>query len=500
MMSEVHGDEQDQGPKRRILIAGATGYIGGRLLPALENAGFKVRCLVRQPRSVRSTGGKSEVIAGDVLDRTSLVRAFEGIDTAYYLVHSMGTSGDFQNEDRLAAKNFGNAARDAGVQRIIYLGGLGDSRESLSSHLRSRHEVGEILRESGVIVIELRASIVIGSGSLSFEMIRALTERLPVMIAPRWVATLTQPIAIEDLIAYLLASAELPIRESRVFEIGGADCVSYGDLMREYARQRGLRRLFISVPVLTPRLSSLWLGLVTPLYARVGRKLIESLRNQTTVLDKAAESVFRLRPRSSGEAIARALRNEDLEYARTRWSDSISSAGPQRSWAGVRFGGRIVDSRLAQVRRSPAVSFGPIRRIGGRAGWYYADWLWRLRGFLDLLCGGVGMRKGRQNEEVPTVGATLDCWRVETFEADRRLRLAAEMKLPGRAWLEFEVEGSNSHSTIRQTAIFDPLGIWGLMYWYALYPFHQFMFAGMLRGIVSAAMRERSTPGEGSSV
>jgi uncharacterized protein YbjT (DUF2867 family) len=492
--------ERDQRPMRRILIAGATGYIGGRLLPALEHAGFKVRCLARHPRSVRSTGGKMEVIAGDVLDRTSLVPAFEGIDTAYYLVHSMGTSGDFQNEDRLAAKNFGEAAREAGVQRIIYLGGLGDRSESLSSHLRSRHEVGEILRESGVVVIELRASIVIGSGSLSFEMIRALTERLPVMIAPRWVATLTQPIAIEDLIAYLVASAELPIRESRVFEIGGADCVSYGDLMREYARQRGLRRLFISVPVLTPRLSSLWLGLITPLYARVGRKLIESLRNQTTVVDKSAETVFGLRPRSSGEAIARALLNEDLEYARTRWSDSISSAGPQRSWAGVRFGSRIVDSRVAQVNRSPAVSFAPIRRIGGRTGWYYADWLWRLRGFLDVLFGGVGMRRGRQNEEVPTVGATLDFWRVETFEADRKLRLGAEMKLPGRAWLEFEVEGNNSHSTIRQTAIFDPLGIWGLVYWYGLFPFHQFVFSGMLRGIVSAAIREPSTPGEGTSL
>lgn len=485
---------------KRILITGATGYIGGRLLPALEDAGFKVRCLARQPQAVRSTGGETEVVAGDVLDRPSLTTAFQGIDTAYYLVHSMGTSGDFENEDRLAAKNFGEAARQAGVQRIIYLGGLGDSSESLSSHLRSRHEVGELLRESGVVVIELRASIVIGSGSLSFEMIRALTERLPVMIAPRWVATLTQPIAIEDLIAYLIASAELPIRESRMFEIGGADCVSYGDLMREYARQRGLRRLFISVPVLTPRLSSLWLGLVTPLYARVGRKLIESLRNQTTVVDKSAETVFGIRPRSSGEAIARALLNEDLDYARTRWSDSLSSAGPRRSWAGVRFGSRFVDSRVAQVNRSAALSFAPIRRIGGRTGWYYADWLWRLRGVLDLLFGGVGMRRGRQNDDVPVGGGTLDFWRVEAYEADRKLRLVAEMKLPGRAWLEFEVEGNTSQSTIRQTAIFDPLGLWGLAYWYALYPFHQFVFAGMLRGIVSAATRETGRPGKGNAL
>ncbi|HSE38235.1 MAG TPA: SDR family oxidoreductase [Blastocatellia bacterium] len=493
----IDSEGQDQNPKRRILIAGATGYIGGRLLPALEIAGYKLRCLARQPQSVHLTCSETEVIAGDVLDRRSLTPAFEGIDTAYYLVHSMGTSGDFQNEDRLAAKNFGEAAREAGVQRIIYLGGLGESNESLSSHLRSRHEVGEILRESGVVVVELRASIVIGSGSLSFEMIRALTERLPVMIAPRWVATLTQPIAIEDLIAYLIASAELPLRENRVFEIGGADCVSYGDLMREYARQRRLRRLFISVPVLTPRLSSLWLGLVTPLYARVGRKLIESLRNQTTVVEKSAETVFDIRPRGSREAIARALLNEDLEYARTRWSDSLSSAGPQRSWAGVRFGSRIVDSRLAQVNRSPAVSFAPIRRIGGKTGWYYANWLWRLRGHIDRMFGGVGMRRGRLKDEAPTIGGMLDFWRVETYEPDRKLRLAAEMKLPGRAWLEFEVEGNTSHSTIRQTAIFDPLGVWGLLYWYALYPFHQLVFAGMLRGIVSAAGREPSRPSEG---
>ena len=485
----------EQHPKPRILLAGATGYVGGRLLPALEDAGYRVRCLARRPQSIRSTAADTEVVAGDVLDRRSLSPAFEGIDIAYYLVHSMATSGDFEQDDRLAAQNFGEAAREAGVRRIIYLGGLGDKSESLSSHLRSRHEVGEVLRESGVVVIELRASIVIGSGSLSFEMIRSLTERLPIMIAPRWVATLAQPIAIEDLIAYLAASAELPVDESRVFEIGGADCVSYGDIMREYARQRGLRRLFIPVPVITPRLSSLWLGLVTPLYARVGRKLIDSLRNQTTVRDKSAESVFSIRPRGVRDAIARALKNEDHEHARTRWSDALSSAGPQRPWAGARFGSRIVDSRVAQLDRSPACSFAPVRRIGGKTGWYCADWLWRLRGNLDLLFGGVGMRRGRLDDDVPTVGGTLDFWRVESYEADHKLRLSAEMKLPGRAWLEFEVEGNTSHSTIRQTAIFDPVGLCGLIYWYALYPAHQFVFAGMLRGIVSAALSDPNLPG-----
>ncbi|HSB08360.1 MAG TPA: DUF2867 domain-containing protein [Blastocatellia bacterium] len=486
----------DHSQKRRILVAGATGYVGGRLLKALELAGYAVRCLARRPEYLLSiAGAETEVAAGDVLDRSSLVGAFQGIDTAYYLVHSMSTSGDFEEEDRRAARNFGDAAREAGVVRIIYLGGLGEAATSLSAHLRSRHETGKILRASGVPVIELRASIVIGSGSLSFEMIRALTERLPVMIAPRWVATLAQPIAIEDLIAYLVESAELSLDESRVFEIGGADRVSYGGIMREYARQRGLRRLFIPVPVITPRLSSLWLGLITPLYARVGRKLIDSLRNETTVKDKSALTSFSIRPRGISEAISRALRNEDHEHAQTRWSDALSAGG--RSWAGTRFGTRIVDSRVARVECQPKGAFSPIHRIGGRTGWYYADWLWRLRGYLDLLFGGVGMRRGRRNDDAPTPGGTLDLWRVELFEPDRRLRLSAEMKLPGRAWLEFEVEGCGSYSTIRQTAIFDPVGLGGLIYWYALYPVHQLVFAGMLRGIARAASRGPIVPNQG---
>jgi uncharacterized protein YbjT (DUF2867 family) len=414
----------------------------------------------------------------------------EGVHTAYYLIHSMGSNGDFELEDRQAAQNFAAAARAAGVQKIIYLGGLGESEKDLSAHLRSRHEVGRILRESGVPVIEFQASIVVGSGSLSFEMIRALVERLPVMIAPRWVATPAQPIAIDDLLAYLAEALELPTGETHIFEIGGADQASYGEIMHEYARQRGLRRWIIPVPVLTPRLSSLWLGLVTPVYARVGRKLIESLRHPTVLKDQKALWVFKVRPRGFREAIARAIRNEDREFAHTHWSDALSSAGARRGWGGVRFGARIIDSRIACVKCPPAKAFAPVRRIGGRTGWYYGDWLWRIRGWLDLLVGGVGLRRGRRDPEFPAVGATLDFWRVEAFEPERRLRLAAEMKLPGRAWLEFEVQGNNDASFIRQTAFFDPVGLTGLLYWYALYPLHQFVFAGMLRGIAAAAMRE----------
>jgi uncharacterized protein YbjT (DUF2867 family) len=474
-----------------ILITGATGYVGGRLLKTLEAAGHRVRCLARRPEVLRSTvATETEVMQGDVLNPNSLLPALEGVDTAYYLVHSMGSSGAFEEEDRRAARNFAEAAHRTGVRRIIYLGGLADRNNPLSSHLRSRHEVGDVLRESGIPVIEFRASIVIGSGSLSFEMIRALVERLPIMITPKWVSVLAQPIAIDDLLAYLLAALQLPVEEHRIFEIGGAEQVSYGDLMREYARQRGLPRLMIRVPVLTPRLSSLWLGLVTPLYARVGRKIVDSICHPTIVGDTTALRTFPIRPIGMSEAVARALRNEDHEFAQTRWSDALSSGGPPTSWGGVRFGSRLVDSRVARVPVSPTAAFAPIRRIGGATGWYYGNWLWRLRGLLDLLLGGVGVRRGRADPERLRVGDTLDWWRVEAFEPDRRLRLWAEMKLPGRAWLEFEVEGNTHSSTIRQTAIFDPVGLSGLAYWYMIYPLHQLIFAGMLRGIVAASLRE----------
>jgi len=363
-----------------ILLTGATGYVGGRLLRSLRGAGHRVRCLARRPEYLAShVDGEVEVYQGDVLDPASLERAFEGVDVAYYLVHSMGQGKDFEAIDRQAARNFAAAARAKGVGRLIYLGGLGSAREDLSPHLRSRHEVGEVLRQSGVPVIELRASVVLGSGSLSFEMLRSLVERLPLMVTPRWVKVLAQPIAITDLLGYLTAALDLEIDGSRIFEIGGADQVSYGDMMREYARLRGLRRVMIPVPVLTPRLSSLWLGLVTPLYARVGRKLIESICHPTIVRDAAALEVFDVRPRSCRQALAEALRNEDEELATTRWSDALSASGREPAWGGERVGSRLVDSRWVDVAVTPEAAFLPIRRIGGKTGWYYANWLWRLR-------------------------------------------------------------------------------------------------------------------------
>jgi len=474
-----------------ILLTGATGYVGGRLLTLLENRGLPVRCLTRRPEAlahrVRST---TTIARGDVQNAESLTSAFDGVDTAYYLVHSMGEKSDFEARDRIAAENFANAARAAGVRRLIFLGGLGNPDEKLSKHLRSRQETGDVLRASHPQVIEFRASIVIGSGSLSFEMIRSLVERLPIMICPRWVRVKAQPIAIEDLLAYLVAALELPDGASQIFEIGGPEQVSYGQIMREYARQRGLVRWMIPVPLLTPYLSSLWLGLVTPLYARVGKKLVESLRNPTLVSNNLAESVFSIRPRNVREAISRALINEDREFAESRWSDALSSAGEARAWGGERFGSRLVDSRTITVSVSPEQAFAPIRRIGGKNGWYYGNWLWSLRGLLDLLVSGVGMRRGRLDPEELRVGDPLDFWRVEVFDRPKLLRLRAEMKLPGRAWLEFEVTPNGNGATIRQTAIFDPVGLAGLAYWYGIYPLHQFVFAGMLRNLARAAQTD----------
>jgi len=471
-----------------ILVTGGTGYVGGRLIDALERRGCTTRCLVRQPEHLRGrVRPATEVVQGDALDERSVAAAMEGVHTAFYLIHSMGASRDFADVDRQAARIFGGAARRAGVRRIIYLGGLGDDREPLSAHLRSRHETGAVLREGGVPVIELRASIVIGSGSLSFEMVRALTERLPVMVCPRWVGIASQPIAIDDAVAYLLAAITLPGRGSRVFEIGGPDVVSYGDIMREYARQRGLRRLMIPVPLLTPHLSSLWLALVTPLYARVGRKLIGSIRNATVVRDRSALIAFSIRPRGLEAAIARAIAATDSPAGSSRWSDARSASGAS-AVVSADAAIELRDDRMVTVPVSAAAAFAPIRRIGGATGWYAGNRLWRLRGALDLLAGGVGMRRGRRDPESLRVGDPLDFWRVRTFEPDRSLVLEAEMKVPGRAWLRFDVEPLTSHEArVRQTAVFQPSGWFGRFYWYALLPVHALIFAGMLRQIARRA-------------
>ena len=466
----------------KILLTGATGYVGGRLLKKLESEALDVRCLVRHPEYLKNKISRStELIQGDLLKAESLEKAMVGVQTAYYLVHSMGSKGVFEEEEKCSASNFSAAAKRAGLKKIIYLGGLSHGDE-LSAHLKSRRQVGDILRESAIPVIEFQASIIIGSGSLSFEMIRSLMERLPIMTTPTWINVLAQPISIEDVVTYLFEAVRLPIQGSRIFEIGGPDKMSYLDLMKEYGLQRGLKRLIIPVPVLSPRLSSLWLGLITPLYARVGRKLIESIRHETTVHDSSALQVFSVKPMSIREAIKKALKNEDQEMSETRWLDSLSLTA-QKNWGGARFGNRLVDSRQEEVAVTCEQAFSIIEKIGGKNGWYFADWLWRVRGFLDLFVGGVGMRRGRRDPYKAHEGDVIDCWRVEQCTPGHLLRLSAEMKLPGRAWLTFEVGSTPSGCRITQTAMFDPVGLVGLAYWYLVWPLHQLVFAGMLRSI-----------------
>jgi uncharacterized protein YbjT (DUF2867 family) len=483
-------------PALSILLTGATGYVGGLLLPLLESRGHHVRCLARRPGRLRQRAdAATEIVEGDVRDPASLARAMAGIDVAVYLIHSMGAVGSFEDADREAANGFGAAAAAAGVRRIVYLGGLGDGRDDLSPHLRSRRETGDVLRESGVPVIELRASIVIGAGSLSFEMVRSLVERLPVMVCPKWVAVKAQPIAVGDVLGYLAAAAEDESSGGGVCEIGGPDIVSYGDIMREYARQRGLKRLLIPVPLLTPRLSSLWLRLVTPLYASVGRWLVDGMRNRTVVTDAEPARRYPLKPRGLAQAVTEATRQRGERVEALL----AEAAGPDADapLAALRASGCLLDHRETPVQVSPARVFDPVRRIGGANGYYYGGALWTLRAWFDRLIGGVGMRRGRRDPDTCVIGDAVDFWRVVAFEPDRRLTLVAEMKMPGRAWLQFDVlPGHDGEPTrLRQTALFDPRGLLGLLYWVSMLPAHALIFRGMLRA--TAARGAGQTPGGG---
>ena len=483
--------DSQKADERLILLTGASGYIGGRLLPALEYRGERVRCLVRHPSYLRGrVGPETEVVDGDLSDYGSLEGPLEGVDTAFYLVHSMDAGRRFEERDRQAALNFSRAAKAAGVRRIIYLGGLAHG-DDLSSHLSSRLEVGRILRESGVPTIELRASIIIGSGSLSFEMVRALVERLPIMITPKWVRLQAQPIAVEDVIQYLLQAMDLPLEGSAVFEIGGKDRVSYEGIMKEYAKQRNLRRIMIPVPFFSPKVASYWLALVTPLYFTVGRKLVASVRNESVVMDTSALEVFTVKPKGFAQAITRAMGNEDQQFAATHWSDALAEDGNEHHLWGVAFGHRRVDSYSRIMECPPEEAFLPIQCIGGERGWYAYRWLWWTKGYIDRWMGGVGLRTGRRDPVDLRVGDAIDFWRVEKYIPNRLLLLFAEMKLPGRAWTFFEVAPHEKGSEVRITAVFDPKGIWGRIYWYTVSPYHYFVFNGMLKGIAKAAGQER---------
>jgi len=478
-----------------ILVTGATGYIGGRLVPRLLECGFAVRCLVRDRARIPPRLRKLaiEVVEGNVLDANSLGDALTGVDAAYYLVHSLRSGRDFHQRDMSAAHNFGMAAAQNKVRRIIYLGGLGNPDTDLSEHLRSRQRTADALRETGVPLTELRAGVIVGSGSLSFEMVRYLTERLPMMICPRWVYTRVQPIAIRDVLTYLVGCLDNPATAGRIIEIGGADVLSYADMIFQYAEARGLKRWLIPVPVLTPRLSSYWVHLVTPIPASIARPLVAGLRNEAVVRHSSATELFpQIRPLPYRAAVDLALDKLRTGNIETVWNDALASGSRTGGAAELTtHEGMIVERRQLTVKAPPDALFRSFSGIGGDNGWLYMNWAWRLRGALDRLLGGVGLRPGRRHPQEIFAGEALDFWRVEKAEPSRLLRLRAEMKVPGRAWLQFEVEPQGQGSLFTQTAFFAPKGLGGLLYWYALYPFHALIFRGMHRRIAS---RARSFP------
>lgn len=465
-----------------ILVTAASGYIGSRLLQALAQSGRTLRASARDPRKVLAPAGV-EVVTADALDADAVAASLSGVTTAVYLVHTLGGGEGYAERDRTAARIFAKAAHAAGVRRIVYLGGLGDDSAVLSDHLSSRQEVGRLLAETGVPVVEFRASIVIGPGSTSFEMIRNLVEKLPVMPTPRWVRMPAQPIAISDVLAYLTAAVDAPDQGEAhaVHEIGGADIVSYGELLMLFAKRRGLRRLVIPVPVLSPGLSGWWLYLFTPREATVGRQLAESLRFPTVVTGDAAARAFpEIRPCGAVEAIDRAFADEAIAFAATCWSEVFASTPTPVSLSRE---GRYIDSRTIHASCPPEAAFDPIACIGGEKGWYAFDTLWDIRGFLDILVGGPGHRRGRRDQYALVEGDHLEWWRVEKVESPRLLRLRAEMRLPGEGWLQYELTPDGEGTLVRQTATFHPKGLLGRAYWYLVLPFHHFVFEGTLKGI-----------------
>ena len=471
---------------RPILVTGATGYIGGRLVPRLLDAGYAVRCLAREPRKLSGRpwahGPSVEIVAGDASSRTSLERALTGTRAAFYLIHSMLAAGpSYAGVDRELARAFASAAAEAGVERIIYLGGLGETGQGLSEHLSSRREVEDALASTAVPVTVFRAAMIIGSGSASFEILRYLVERLPVMVTPRWVQTESQPIAVRNVLEYLVRSLATPATTGRTLDIGGPDVLSYRELMQVMAECRGLRRrVVVPVPVLTPRLSSLWIHLVTPVNHRIARPLAEGLRNRVVCRSDEAATLIPQRLLGVREAIRAALDLLAESGVETAWTDAGPIPGDP-DWAG---GTVFVDERSVEVDATPERTYLAVCRVGGGHGYYATDWLWRLRGAMDRLAGGPGLRRGRRHPETVTFGDALDFWRVTAAEPGRRLDLRAEMKLPGEALLSFSiVPAAAGRCRLTQTARFKPRGLSGLAYWYAVLPLHAVVFSGMLEGI-----------------
>lgn len=471
----------------RILVTGATGYIGGRLATRLLARGHRVRAMARDSRRLGALAAAgAECVTGDVLEVQSLGPALHGVEVAYYLIHSMGVGADFAERDREAAGNFAAACAAAGVRRIIYLGGLGQSGPALSKHLASRQEVGDLLRAGPVPVTELRAAIIVGAGSASFEIIRDLARKLPVMICPRWVRSRCEPIALDQVLEYLIGVLDEPRTVGEVLEIGGGEVLTYEDMLRQCAAALGKRVRIVGVPVLTPRLSSYWLNLVTSVPIDIARPLAEGLRNDVVTTDHRIREWIVLPPVTFRQAVERALAEDQAGPLASRWT---GAAGPARPESLALPGALLRDERVLRANASPAALFAAVEQLGGASGWYYANWLWRLRGILDRLVGGVGMRRGRRDPVSLALGDPVDFWRVEAFVPGQLLRLRAEMKVPGRATLEFAVgvPAEGGGAVLTQRAEFEPRGSWGRSYWAALRPLHAFVFRGLAAGIVRAA-------------
>lgn len=491
-------------PVLRILVTGATGYIGGRLAPLLVDAGHRVRVLARTPDKLRDVpwAGDVEIVRGDLTDPQSLAVACRDVDVLYYLVHSMGGRGEFIDTERAEAENVAAAARAAGVRRIVYLGGLHPDTADLSTHLRSREQVGRILVESGVPTLVLQAGVVIGSGSASFEMIRHLSNRLPLMTTPKWVNNKIQPIAVRDVLHYLVGAATAPLPRSRTYDIGGPDVLRYGEMMQVYAEVAGLRRRRILVlPVLTPKLAGLWIGLVTPIPPSLGRALIESLSNDAVVSEHDIDDV--IPPPPGGltgyrEAVGLALHKIERGDVETTWASASPVGAPAEPlpsdphWAGEVV---FVDERRIDCDTDAGTVWEVVESIGGENGWYSFPLAWTIRGWLDRFAGGVGLSRGRRNPRTLHTGDALDFWRVERLERPTLLRLRAEMRAPGGAWLEWRIEPLDpGRARLHQRAIFFPKGLAGRVYWYALVPFHGIIFKGMLENIAGAAHRAARDP------
>ena len=488
----------------RIAVTGATGYIGGRLVPQLLAAGHEVVCLARSPAKLsdRPWIDDVEVRTADVTVPDGLAESLEGCDVAYYLIHSMGGGSGFEDADHDAAVRFATAASDAGVARIIYLGGLGEEDSELSPHLASRHDVGVALASSGVPVTEFRAAVIIGSGSVSFEMLRHLTQVLPAMTTPKWVRTRCQPIAIRDVLAYLVAAIDDDAGAGHtVYEVGGPDVLTYEEMMQTYASVAGLpRRLIIPVPVLSPGLSSLWIGLVTPLPVNIARPLVDSLKHEVIVHDETALERFAVEPIGFRESVEFAVTTADDLRAPTRWSDAEASTPARPMAADPAWSGGTVfeDRRTLATSASTDDAYWAFSRVGGDVGYYGFDWAWHVRGFLDTLVGGVGLRRGRRHPTEIRPGDAIDFWRVADVEPGHRLELSAEMKLPGDAWLVWSADTKDGTTVISQDAFFQPRGLLGRLYWYVLLPFHGPIFQNMLQNVAKTAeSRALPTPPTG---